>query len=306
MHTYSSCGLVPLIAAAGLCAATPAFAGNVGVGATETSPSDDLDRAELAAPYSGKDSVLHTPEKDSPVIAPSIAPLPDESSGRLAAIGGLSLSANATIATQYRYRGANLSGDQIAVQGGVDVDHASGFYVGLWGSQLSNRATGYGGVELDIYGGWSTRLIEGVTADFGVIAYTFPDAPVDGLDFVELYSSLSFSLGPATAKAGVAWDPGANGFAFAGLVRDNLYVYSDVSLGIPTTPLTLKAHLGYTDGTRRFATNSGTFDWSIGASYRLFGPITASLEYVDAGADVATGPINPNSGNLVGKISVNF
>jgi uncharacterized protein (TIGR02001 family) len=181
----------------------------------------------------------------------------------------------------------------------------------VWGSTLNDRLTGYGGVELDIYGGYNWTLIEGVTADLGVIAYTFPDAPVlnapaDGRNFVELYGSLTASLGPASAKIGAAWDPGARGFAFAGFARDNFYVYTDLAVGIPRTALTLKGHLGYTDGSRRIATNSGTFDWSIGASYRIAGPLNASVEYVDAAANVPQGLINPNAGNLVGKISVNF
>ncbi len=251
------------------------------------------------------EAMLPHPEPDHAMV-PALAPVDEASASHLVSLGEFTLSANAALATQYRFRGSNLSGDQIAVQGGVDLDHVSGFYAGAWGSRLNSDVTGYGGLELDIYGGYNWRLIEGVTADVGVIAYTFPDAPVDGLNFVELYSSLTFTLGPASAKAGLAWDPGANGFAFAGFARDNLYLYSDLSVGVPATPLTLKAHLGYTDGTRRIATNSGTFDWSIGASYKVFGPITASLDYVDAAADVPVGPINPNRGNLVGRISVNF
>ena len=244
-------------------------------------------------------------EGAGPVIR-AIAPLDQEQPGRLAAAGGFTLTANAALASQYRYRGTNLSDDRIAVQGGLDLDHASGFYVGVWGSTLDGRTTGYGDAELDIYGGYSFPVIEGVTGDLGVIAYTFPDAPAGGRNFAEFTASLTASLGPARAKVGAAWDPGANGFAFGGFVRDNLYLYSDVSVGIPATPLTLKAHLGYTDGTRRLATNSGSFDWSIGASYALFGPVFASLEYVDAGADLRQGPINPNSGNLVARISVSF
>ncbi len=260
----------------------------------------------LAAPAHAETVTAPAPQSNEVAIAPVIAPVDDANASRIAAIGGLTLSANATLATQYRFRGANLSGDQVAIQGGVDLDHSSGFYLGVWGSSLNDRTTGYGGAELDIYGGYNWTLIEGVTADLGVIAYTFPDAPVGGLNFVEFYSSLNASLGPATAKVGIAVDPGANGFAFAGLVRDNLYVYSDLSVGIPQTRLTLKGHVGYTDGTRRWATNSGTFDWSIGASYKLIGPFTASLEYVDAASDARLGPINPNSSNLVGKLSVFF
>jgi uncharacterized protein (TIGR02001 family) len=243
---------------------------------------------------------------DGEVLVRAIAPLDQGQASQLAALGGFSLSANAALASQYRYRGTNLSGDRIAVQGGLDLDHTSGFYIGVWGSTLDGRTTGYGDAELDIYAGYAFPIIEGVTGDVGAIAYTFPDAPAGGRNFAELTASLSASLGPARAKVGVAWDPGAGGFAFAGFVRDNLYVYSDVSVGIPATRLTLKAHLGYTDGTRRLATNSGSFDWSLGASYALFGPVSASLEYVDAGADLRQGPINPNSGTLVARISVSF
>jgi uncharacterized protein (TIGR02001 family) len=237
---------------------------------------------------------------------PVIAPVDLDRASRLASIGGISVSANASLVSQYRFRGTNVSGEGVAVQGGFDLDHGSGFYAGVWGSSLNNRFSTYGGMELDIYAGYSWPLVEGITADAGVVAYTFPDAPAGRHNFVELYSSLSASLGPATAKVGLAWDPGANGFAFVGFVRDNLYLYSDVSVGIPSTPLTIKAHLGYTDGSRRLATNSGTFDWSLGASYQLFGPISASLEYIDAAADVTAGPVNPNSANLVGRISLNF
>ncbi len=239
--------------------------------------------------------------------SPARAPIDDVRASRIAAFGGFSLSGNAALASQYRFRGTNLSGDRVALQGGLDLDHASGFYIGVWGSQLNNRVTGYGDIEIDIYGGYSFAVMEGVTADVGVIGYIFPDAQAGGgQDFVEVTSSVTATLGPVQTKLGVAWDPGARGFAFGGFVRDNLYVYSDVSAGIPSTPLTLKAHLGYTDGSRRLATNSGTFDWSVGASYALFGPVTASLEYVDAGADLRQGPINPNSGNVVARISVNF
>lgn len=259
-----------------------------------------------AAPAMAENDPLPAAQPVDRVTAPLIGPIDEDRASRVAAIGGLTISANATLATQYRFRGTNLSGDQVAIQGGVDLDHSSGFYIGVWGSSLNDRTTGYGGAELDIYGGYNWTLIEGVTADLGVIAYTFPDAPAGGANFVEFYSSLSASLGPATGKVGIAVDPGANGFAFAGLVRDNLYAYSDLSVGIPRSRLTLKGHIGYTDGTRSFATNSGAFDWSVGASYKLAGPISASIEYVDAASDARLGPINPNAANLVGKLSLFF
>jgi uncharacterized protein (TIGR02001 family) len=265
----------------------------------------------IASPATAQENAEALPVVDEPQSEPSrlqtaVGPVDPGLANDFASVAGFTLSANTTLASQYRYRGANLSGSGVALQGGLDIGHQSCFYAGVWASQLSNRTTGYGSTEVDLYGGYNWQLVEGITADVGVVAYTFPDAPAGDFDFFEAYGSLSLMLGPAQAKVGMAWDPTASGFAYAGLVRDNLYLYSDLSFGIPGSPLTIKGHLGYTDGSRRLATNSGTFDWSIGASYNLFGPLSASLEYVDAGADVALGPINPNSGNLVGKISLNF
>ena len=53
--------------------------------------------------------------------------------------------------------------------------------------------------------------------------------------------------GPVHAKLGVnyAWDQKSLGG------DDNLYIHTELSSGIPKTPLTLSAHLGYTDGVAR-------------------------------------------------------
>src|SRR5690606_18219781 len=44
--------------------------------------------------------------------------------------GEFTISGNATLVTDYRFRGFSLSDGDFAVQGGVDVGHSSGFYVG--------------------------------------------------------------------------------------------------------------------------------------------------------------------------------
>src|SRR3546814_5847021 len=62
---------------------------------------------------------------------------------------------------------------------------------------------------------------------------------------------------------------------------DSLYLAADLSAGIPTTPLTLSASAGYTDGGLAALAPSGHYwDWSLGAS-ASFGRLTAGIKYVD-------------------------
>ena len=240
-------------------------------------------------------------------IARALAPVRRDQASYLAGPGGLTFSANVAIASEYRFRGVNLSGGDVALQGGFDVAHPSGFYIGTWASTLDNDTVGYGALELDLYGGWSGNVIEGLTANVGFIAYTYPDAPQAGdFDYYEIYGSLAFTLGPVSTTLGVAYDPKQNGLDFGGLQRDNLYTYGEISTGIPGTPFTISGHVGYTDGALSFETSSKSWDWSFGVSMPVVGPLTASLTYIDAEADVAPGAFNPTSSTIMAKLSARF
>ena len=241
------------------------------------------------------------------VIARALAPIRQDQASYLTGPGGLTFSANVAIASEYRFRGVNLSGGDVALQGGFDVAHPSGFYVGTWASTLDNDTVGYGALELDLYGGWSGDVIEGLTANVVFIAYTYPDAPQAGdFDYYEIYGSLAFTLGPVSTTLGVAYDPKQNGLDFGGLQRDNLYTYGEISTGIPGTPFTVSGHVGYTDGALSFETSSKSWDWSFGVSMPVAGPLTASLTYIDAEADVAPGAFNPTSSTVMAKLSAKF
>jgi len=199
--------------------------------------------------------------------------------------GPITFSANVALTSEYRFRGVDLSGGDVAVQGGLDLGHESGFYVGTWASTLDNDTVGYGDIELDVYGGWSGDVGEGVALDVGVIGYLYPDAGPGDFDYVEFYSSLGFTFGPAETTVGVAYAPEQDSLGGT----DNLYVYSDVGVGIPNTPVTLTGHLGYTDGFLTFTDDGDAFDWSIGAEANIYGPLTLSAAYVGAEGDIAPG-----------------
>ncbi|RKF21085.1 hypothetical protein D6851_09110 [Altericroceibacterium spongiae] len=217
-----------------------------------------------------------------------------------------SLSANTAIVSEYRFRGVDYSGGDIAIQGGVDLSHSSGIYIGTWGSSLDEDTVGYGHTELDLYGGWSGNLTDTVSVDVGAIYYVYPnapDAPGVDYDYIEMYGSVGFAMGPASATVGVAYAPEQNSLGD----NDNLYVYTDLGLGVPNTPVSLSAHLGYTDGNFLTYTNDGNaFDWSIGADYALTQNISVGVSYVAAEGDYAPGAYDFTDDAVVATLSASF
>lgn len=206
----------------------------------------------------------------------------------------VTVTATTGVVSDYRFRGLSQSSGDPAVQGGVTVAHASGVYAGAWGSSIDFGAVGpaasatYGGAELDLFGGWSGEVASGITADLGLTYYAYPDGHVGKAEFFEPYASLSTTLGPATAKLGInyAWKQAALNFD-GGAKDDNLYLYGELGGGIPNTPVSLSAHLGWTKGalspnfaTGRTLSYKGGFDYSLGASVSLSRRLSLGVSYV--------------------------
>ena len=209
--------------------------------------------------------------------------------------GGFSVSGNAALVTDYRFRGVSFSDEDIAIQGGIDIEHDSGFYIGTWASSIEDSPV-FGHTELDIYAGWSGEITSGLELDIGVLAYLYPNGNVGNADYIEPYVSLSYSIGPAEITTGVAWAPSQDSIGN----DDNLYVYSDVSVGIPDTPLTVSGHIGVTDGSLSIDNDDDYVDWSLGVE-ASFGILSVGVAYVDTAVN------NPLSdGTVVGTLGVSF
>lgn len=229
----------------------------------------------------------------------------------------LTVSGTAGFVSDYRFRGVSQSDLGFAAQAGVTITHKSGFYAGVWGSNLAGWGQ-FGGTntELDVIGGFKTEIASGTTIDVGLTWYMYP-AGADKTDFGEPYVKLSSTLGPASVTAGVAYAPKQEALGrwyltaasnatgkpdFPGAKDDNLYIWGDVSGGIPGTPVTLKAHLGYSDGNPGLGPNGTSvaptgkyFDWLIGADVAVLKNVTLGVAYIDTDiSDQESAYLKPN------------
>lgn len=213
----------------------------------------------------------------------------------------ITVSGSAALVSDYRFRGVSQSDRAMAVQAGATIAHESGLYVGTWASNLSGWGT-FGGsnTELDLIGGYK-KDFNGVTLDVGLTWYMYPGG-ADKTDFAEPYVKVSGTAGPVSLLAGVAYAPKQealgkwynSGAAYAtgvpnnpGAKDDNLYIWTDMSTGIPDTGLTLRAHVGYSDGNPGLGPNGTSvaptgkyLDWNIGADYAI-GPVVLGVSYID-------------------------
>lgn len=206
-----------------------------------------------------------------------------------------SIIGNVALVSDYRFRGLSQTSGDPAIQGAININHRSGFYVGVWSSSLDFSDTFpaldpvYGNQEVDVYAGWTGGLGGGVTADVGVLMYVYPGGHVGKADFIEPYASLSATVGPVTGKVGVAYAPKQASLDFNadGKNDDNTYVYLDLSTGIPNTPISLSAHAGYTSGalSPKFATGAtanyaGGWDYNVGATWNITKNLSVGVQYV--------------------------
>lgn len=190
------------------------------------------------------------------------------------------VSGGATVVSDYRFRGFSQSTEDFAIQGTFTASHESGLYVGTWGSSIGFA----GGTEIDFYAGYATEVASGVKLDGGVTYYWYPSG-TGNTDVIEPYASISGSIGPATAKLGVAYAPDQASLGDESAV----YVYTDVSAGIPDTPITIKGHLGYAKSDSFLGGPDGeTLDYMVGADLAYSG-LTFGISYVNTDVRKALG-----------------
>jgi len=96
-----------------------------------------------------------------------------------------SFSANIGVVSNYLWRGLTQTDNQPAVQGGLDVAHASGFHAGTWVSNVDFGPDG-ANYEWDLYLGYDFTLPnEDFKLGLSTLYYAYPDSK-DDIDFWEV------------------------------------------------------------------------------------------------------------------------
>ncbi|MFM7028882.1 MAG: TorF family putative porin [Chakrabartia sp.] len=223
------------------------------------------------------------------------------------------VNGSATLTSDYRFRGISQTDKNFALQGSLTVSHASGAYVGVWGSSVDDYIANGGDQELDLIAGFK-KTIGGTTVDVGGVYYYYPGSSQLSAnynsDFLELYGSVAQTFGPATAKLTANYAPKAAALALDDVKKDNFYLNLALSSPIPNTPISLSAAVGHSF-TKSFLSGGEKYtDWSVGATYTT-GPVTLGLTYVDTdyGKNVITNPVSGKDlakAGIFGSVGVAF
>ncbi len=122
------------------------------------------------------------------------------------------VTANITATSNYIFRGLEQASGVASVQGGIDYEHKSGFYVGGWWSGLENSQ-----YEQDLYTGYKFDAGP-VGLDVGYIKYMYPVGSAQ-LDIDEAYINASynmFSAGLALTTSTEAGGQDSNTYMYVG------------------------------------------------------------------------------------------
>lgn len=194
------------------------------------------------------------------------------------------LSANLSLASQYRFRGIMQTNNKPAVQGGFDLVHSSGLYIGNWNSSISwlnDMDPGVSSaIEIDFYAGYTRKLWGDVSFDAGVMQYYYPGSYPGGFtdpDTTELY--LGVGYGPVTFKYSHAL---TNLFGTPDS-KNSQYYELGASLPIGVWGVSADAHVGHQHV--RNVDDASYTDWSLGVTKTFGNGIGVSLAYIDTNAD---------------------
>ena len=204
---------------------------------------------------------------------------------------------NASLTSDYRYRGLSQTRRRAAIQGGVDYTHTpSGMYLGAWATNIKwiKDIGGDAGAEIDVYGGKRGEFSSGgATYDVGVLYYAYPSNELTpDADTFEVYGQVGF--GPAYLKYSHAT---TNLFGTADSKGSG---YLDLGANIElATGLVLNLHAG-----RQRVANNSAFsynDFKIGVTKDL-GFASLALAVVKADTRAYTSPVNGKNLGATGAV----
>lgn len=194
--------------------------------------------------------------------------------------GAHSTSASVALSSDYVWRGYSQTDEDPAISGSFDYGHSSGFYAGIWASNVD-----FGddtSAEIDIYAGFGGETGGGLGYDFGILRYIYPD---EVYNWNEVYASLSYSFfSVGIAHSGSVYDTSKSG------------TYYSASFDHDFDGIALSAGIGYYDYNDDVLDDDDEFDDSA-VDYR----IGLSKELAGFGFDVSYLGTNDDGEDLYGE-----
>ena len=195
----------------------------------------------------------------------------------LAAAGAANagISVPITLTSDYDFRGFTQTDEDPAIQAGLTWTLDSGFYMGVWGSNVDFPGADPE-IEIDAFVGFAGGdAAEGIGFDVGAIIYTYPDSD-DFEEVIELYAGLTHS-----------WFGGKLWFSPDNYGDTSWYVEGNAAIPLPAG-FSIPLHVGYSFGDYWDNAGSDYLDYSVGVAY-TFQNFGLNLKWVDtdiSGADM--------------------
>lgn len=201
---------------------------------------------------------------------------------------GFSVSGNVGLYSDYIFRGYTQTQNNPAVQGGFDVEHSSGFYIGTWASNVEWTTVGNSSamvensVEIDVYGGFAGSFGDtGFGYDIGVLQFWYPGdqrANASDADATEVYLGLSYSHDLFSVSLTNYMVVSDEAWGFADMDGET---YTDLTVDIPFGQATLSGHVGHQTFGSGAGTNLDYTDWKVNLDYALNDTYSVGAFYTD-------------------------
>jgi uncharacterized protein (TIGR02001 family) len=192
------------------------------------------------------------------------------------------LSYNLGLYSDYIFRGVSLTDNSPAVQGGIDLVHSSGFFLGTWLSNLDASVSAGNNIEMDIYGGYGYTFENGFGITLSGLYYGYPEGKKHGLDNGRQFDTFEASIALSYADFTYTYYNALTDYYGASNSKNAYYNEIKYGTALPMGGLKFMTKVGYQDSA---GTGYNQGDLAIGLSRDFSLPSAGKpIEGFNAGA----------------------